>query len=937
MRIWPGGIGGKLYVLVAIATLAVAIVVALAMNAFESVERLSGQVSAVQLRQVIDNAALGRELTTLLSEIDLAAHTCRDVGAMGSVRDAIAARLDTVRGRASDPALGDSIAALARATDGLFDACGAIGTGLGALAATDRDLLGALERLENLTGRALVEQTIAGKPVEHLDQIMTLVAGYRETVLEIGKQMAVHSAYREPRVRLDESLRPMIDDLALRLQGFAPASREMAGIAARVGTLVRDYRAQVLGLDASLRGFASALQQGQAAREAVLAQMNRLDTAVASHTGELGGEIAKVVHDAHRQVLALSLVVAVVAAGYALRVARRSIRAPLEAILDQVAGIRHGTRDLAAERRSADEWGAIRSALTEMASELEQSSYMLKKVLDTVPIRVFWKDRDLRYIGCNPPFARDAGKRSPDEVAGLDDTAMPWAAQADACRADDRHVLQTGTEKLGYEEAQAGPDGRVRWLRTSKVPLRNRNDEIIGILGIHDDVTAWKDASLELERYRHHLESLVSERTSELTLAREVAEAANRAKTTFLANMSHELRTPMNGVLGMIELARRRERDPGVVDLLAKAESSALRLLGILNDILDLSKIEADRMTIAAEPFELGQVVENLKSLLGGRAAQKGLSLAFDVEPRLAAEALVGDPLRLGQVLTNLVGNAIKFSAHGEVGVRIRAAESSADGHLLRFEVRDEGIGIGAHDQARLFEAFEQADGSMTRKYGGSGLGLAICRRLAALMGGAIGVESTPGAGSTFWFTARVARADAARGDAAAGGAARAGDTRPAEQLLAEAFAGARILVVEDEPINREVVASLLVEAGLRVDVAEDGEQALDLARSRRYDAILMDVRMPRLDGLESARGIRSDPTNRDTPILAMTAHAFEQDRQDCLDAGMDDHVGKPVAPHTLFERLLAALRQRRGGVTAATPAPPAPAPAGARPGTSAR
>jgi signal transduction histidine kinase len=296
----------------------------------------------------------------------------------------------------------------------------------------------------------------------------------------------------------------------------------------------------------------------------------------------------------------------------------------------------------------------------------------------------------------------------------------------------------------------------------------------------------------EVEAHRAHLEDLVQRRTEALSIAKEAAEVASRAKSTFLANMSHELRTPMNAIVGLTELMRRRTGDAWQLDQLHKVTQASQRLLALINDILDISKIEADRLTLERAPFQLGEVLENLASLIGPRAAETGLTLCIDRPPEMAGLSLYGNPLRLGQILLNLTGNAVKFTEQGRVSVRVRALEMRQDNILLRFEVEDTGIGIAAEDQMRIFTAFEQADGSMTRKFGGTGLGLAISKRLAQMMGGAIGVDSQPGQGSTFWFTARLATGapDAELPTRVHTGAA--------ESQLKQRFAGARICTGSD-------------------------------------------------------------------------------------------------------------------------------------------
>ena len=657
----------------------------------------------------------------------------------------------------------------------------------------------------------------------------------------------------------------------------------------------------------------------------------------------------------------------------------------------------------------------------------------------------FDNERRMREITNNLPvavyqFQLDAGGRPRFRFMSPAITAITGLQASDVL--DDGAILFTLLDPDGSKglQAQLGDRARQQWAIHQRLEFGAQGTVGARWVDIHcsrvqqlggDDV------------WNGYLADVTAEHTAAQALgkAKQAAEDATRSKSLFLANMSHEIRTPMNAIIGMSHLALKTELTPRQHDYVQKIQRAGQHLLGIINDILDFSKIEADKLQVENHPFELDQLLENLATVVADKVNAKGLELVFDVGPEVPP-VLVGDALRLGQILINYANNAVKFTEHGEVAVMVRVRRSSGGRVLLYFAVRDTGIGLTEEQMRQLFQSFQQADASTTRKYGGTGLGLAISKKLAELMGGEVGVDSVHGQGSTFWFTAELAIGEAARApllphpdlrgrrllvvddndsarqvlaellramrfevETAASGAAalaqlragaaagkvpevvlldwqmpgmngietasalralaretglpqaprmmmvtafgreevlqqaqaagiddvlikpvnasvllntlirllggeveEAGAARVAPVPLLDALAairGARVLLAEDNELNQQVAAELLADAGLAVEIAVNGVQAVAMARRGGYDIVLMDMQMPELDGIEATRAIRAVPELDALPVVAMTANAMQADRERCLQAGMVDFVSKPIEPDELWRALL--------------------------------
>jgi two-component system sensor histidine kinase/response regulator len=649
-------------------------------------------------------------------------------------------------------------------------------------------------------------------------------------------------------------------------------------------------------------------------------------------------------------------------------------------------------------------------------AEAQRQRSTLLALINAIPDPIWFKDAQGRYLGLNQACAELFGK-SHDEVVGRRDPELLAPAWA-AARAEHDHTALNWPHPFESEGRVRYPDGREVVFDTLRTTFHDDRGKLLGLVGVSRDITLRKQAEDELAK------------------AKELAEEAARLKADFLANMSHEIRTPMNAIIGMSHLAMKTDLNPRQRDYLSKIQQAGQHLLGIINDILDFSKIEAGKLTIERIDFDLQQVLENLASLIGDKVGGKGLELVFNLDPELP-QHLVGDPLRLGQILINYANNAVKFTEQGEVEVILRAEQRGANSLLLYLGVRDTGIGLTAEQRGRLFESFQQADTSTTRKYGGTGLGLAICKSLAEAMGGQVGVDSEPGRGSLFWcrlplgiageqgvrllaqadlrgrrvlvvddndsarqvlggmlesMSFRVEAVDSGKlalqrvqeaalrrepyelilldwqmpgmdGLELARRVRELGLQPPPHLLMATAygreevllgaerigiedvllkplnpsllfdavirslggagaaqgfarlpvgervpdFSGQRVLLVEDNELNREVACGLLLESGLQIDQAEHGQIALDLLRGAangHYVLVLMDMQMPVLDGIATTQALRREPRFADLPIVAMTANAMPADRERCLAAGMNDHLGKPIEPAELWASL---------------------------------
>ncbi len=524
--------------------------------------------------------------------------------------------------------------------------------------------------------------------------------------------------------------------------------------------------------------------------------------------------------------------------------------------------------------------------LEQTSDQLTNSAALLETVLNSIPSRVYWKDKNLNYVGCNQSFAQDAGQPSVKAVIGKSDYDLPWSDTAEYYRKSDARVMVQGISELGNEEHVIDKTGKHWWFSTNIIPLKGVNDETIGVLGTYRDITERKEAEVELNR------------------AKDEAELANQAKSQFLANMSHEVRTPMNGILGLVTLCLQTELDERQKRYLDALAYSAQHLLEVINGILDFSKIEAGTMELSECDCDLELMLDNIAQLSRISAAEKGLRFMLNKSKDMP-RFLFCDEMKLKQVLLNLCGNAVKFSRNGKVELKVSITANEEGVAQLRFDIIDAGIGIEPSKIDTLFQPFVQADAAINKEFGGTGLGLSISKKIVELMNGRIFGVNNEVAGCTFSVLLPLQEQPAANPLAPL--------ANTTTDYVIPDLSGKTLLVAEDNTINQLVVCEMLKPTKANVLLAENGFEALALLAKNTVDLVLMDIQMPKMDGCETMSRMAIMPECQQIPVVAMTANVMAQDIENYLALGMRAHVGKPIEQIVLYDTIASFLVESVG------------------------